>query len=74
VVKLLLAKDGVGLDFKNNNDQTPLLRAIEKGHEAMVELLLAKGNEYGWTPLLWAARNGYETVVKLLTVGESLHC
>jgi ankyrin repeat protein len=46
---------------------------VEKRHEAVVRLLLAKKgvdldskDEYGQTPLWWAARNGHEVVVKLL--------
>jgi ankyrin repeat protein len=49
-----------------------LLWAAEKGHEAIVKLLLEKGadveakdREYGLTPLLWAALNGHEAIVKL---------
>jgi ankyrin repeat protein len=45
----------------------------ERGHEAVVKLLLEKGaeleskdTEYSRTPLLWAAEKGHEAVVKLL--------
>ena len=56
MVKLLLAKDGVDVNSKDSDGRTPLSCAAEKGHEAVVKLLLAKD---GRTPLSWA-------VVKLL--------
>jgi ankyrin repeat protein len=48
--------------------------AAEKGHEAVVKLLLAKDDVdpdskdrlFGQKPLSWAAGNGHEAVVKLL--------
>jgi len=74
VVKQLLARDGVDLDSKDKNGQTPLSWAAEKGYKAVVKQLLAtdsvnldsKDTQYGRTPLLWAAANGYEAVVKQL--------
>ncbi len=58
---------------KIDHGRTPLSRAAESGHEAVVKLLLetkevdvdAKDG-YGRTPLSWAAGNGHEAVVKLL--------
>jgi len=75
VVKLLLANDQVNVNDKDSlYRQTPLSRAAENGHEAMVKLLLAndwvdvnaKDSLYGQTPLSRAAENGHEAVVKLL--------
>ncbi|KAH8693448.1 hypothetical protein GQ44DRAFT_635107, partial [Phaeosphaeriaceae sp. PMI808] len=62
---------------------TPLSRAAERGHKAVVELLLKTGktdvhwkDNKGRTPLLCAKEGGHEAVVKLLetkrTVGTPL--
>jgi hypothetical protein len=67
-----LLKNGHHLDCKDTYNRTPLSRAAENGHEAVVKLLLERGAEleaksyYGRTPLLYAAANGHEAVVKLL--------
>ena len=60
------------LESKDKEGRMPLSWAAEKGHEAVVKLLLEKGAELdskdsrGRTPLSWAAANGHEAVVKLL--------
>ena len=54
--------------------QTPLLWAVENGHEGVVELLLRRGSVnpnppdtvYGQTPLSWAAKKGHQGIVNLL--------
>jgi len=68
-----LLKEGANQNTTLKHYQTPLLWAVENGHETIVRLLLAnpkvdpnsKGN-FSWTPLLWAVENGHETIVRLL--------
>ena len=75
VVRLLLTRDDVDVNSKDNDSRTPLSWAAEKGHKAVVRLLLArgdvdvdsKGND-SRTPLSWAAEKGHEAVVLLLLV------
>lgn len=51
---------------------TPLLKAAEKGHTGVVELLIdAKANvnkqgKHGYTPLMWAAYSGYCQILQML--------
>jgi ankyrin repeat protein len=72
-----LLKKGVKADSTDSYARTPLSYAAEKGHEAVVKLLLAtKGvnadskatGRYnaGKTPLSLAAKRGHEAIVKLL--------
>ena len=42
MVKLLLAREGVDPESKNPDGRTPLSWAAERGHEAVVGLLLAR--------------------------------
>jgi ankyrin repeat protein len=42
VVNLLLARDDIEVNLKNNLNRTPLLSAAENGHDAVVNLLLAR--------------------------------
>jgi ankyrin repeat domain-containing protein 50 len=81
----LLEQDSISVDLQNevnskDNEysQTPLSWAAEKGHEAVVKLLLATGkadvdskDRDGQTPLSWAAQKGHEAVVKLLQSSNS---
>jgi ankyrin repeat protein len=79
IVQLLLEREGVDADSKDENGQTPLSWAAAKGHEAVVRLLLEREsvdadskNEYDRTPLWMAASGGHEAVVRLLLERESV--
>ena len=64
-------------DLKDSYGRTPLSWAAEKGHEAVVKLLVETGkvdvdskDRHGQTPLSQAAGKGHEAVVKLLQLGK----
>jgi len=67
-----LLNEGIDIDTRNNNGETPLHVAARKGHLKVVELLLTKGaeldarNKYSMTPTHRAAYAGHVEVVKLL--------
>ena len=44
-MELLLAKDGVDPDSKDNDSRTPLSLAAKEGREAVAKLLLKNGAE-----------------------------
>ena len=57
----------VNINSKSIDGWTPLSYGAEKGHEAMVKLLLGQPgvnpdskDDYDRTPLLWAVEKGYE--------------
>ena len=67
----LLLEWGAAVNAQDPGGWTPLMRAAEKGHEAVVELLLLEWraavevtDEDGCTPLMWAAENGHEAVAR----------
>jgi hypothetical protein len=69
----------VAADSKDEDGRTPLSWAAERGHEAVVKLLVERDDVaadskdyYGRTPLSWAAGGGYEVVVKLLVKREDV--
>ncbi|PNY26502.1 Ankyrin repeat domain-containing protein 50 [Tolypocladium capitatum] len=75
VVRILLGR-GHGADTADSDERTPLSHAAERGHDAVLETLLAqevevdsratiRGNR-GRTPLSFAAENGHLTIVKAL--------
>ena len=65
-----LLKNGYNPDLQDSYGRTPLSWAAERGHEAVVKLLLETGkvdveskDKYGQTPLSWAAVRGHDAVV-----------
>ncbi|KAH6970728.1 hypothetical protein BKA56DRAFT_622398 [Ilyonectria sp. MPI-CAGE-AT-0026] len=70
-IQALLSRNN--LDCMDSYGRTALSYAAEKGHKAIVELLLDTGkvnadaqNRWGLTPLFWATKQGHEAIVKLL--------
>ena len=75
---LLLSRDNVAIDFRDNEGRTPLIYAAACGHEATVRVLLNRGaivdsgDNEGLTPLDWAKLFGWvdkdrkDAVVRLL--------
>lgn len=63
---------------KDENENTLLFIATEKGHHELAHLLIRKGadinakNKYGETPLVHAAENGDIEVVRLLSTYEDI--
>jgi ankyrin repeat protein len=65
---------------KDGSGWTPLSRAVCKGDEAIVKLLIqedavdrnTKDPSFGRTPLLWAVENRYEELVKLLLASSDV--
>ena len=61
------------LTYEDDYGWTLLMRAAEKGHEAIVKILLATGNadinlgdKDGWTAPMYAARHSHEAIVEML--------
>lgn len=74
IVQELICDNELNKDYMNDFDQTSLLWAAERGHEAVVKLLLQTGkmdlnlkdSESGKTPIAYAAENGHEGIARLL--------
>ncbi|KAL6230209.1 hypothetical protein BDW75DRAFT_76984 [Aspergillus navahoensis] len=74
IMSYIIETGEVDMDSEDSIHRTPLSWAAEKGHEAVVKLLLKTGkmdvdckdSEYHRTPLSLAAEKGHEAVVKLL--------
>jgi ankyrin repeat protein len=70
---IVLLQNGYVPDTQDSHGRTPLSYSAERGHVAVVKLLLRTENvevdpkdDDNQTPLLWAALEGHEVVVKLL--------
>ncbi|KAL1862025.1 hypothetical protein Plec18170_000849 [Paecilomyces lecythidis] len=74
VVEQLLMDDRFCKTCTSDFDKSSLLWAAERGHEAVVKLLLQTGKadlnlkdpEFGKTPLSYAAENGHKAIAELL--------
>ena len=72
VVKLLLAQNGVDVDFQNIVGDTPLMRACAYGHLEVVQCLLDAGadvnrvNHLNTAPLHLAIHNGNDEIIAAL--------
>ena len=60
------------MNARDNDNQTPLFRAVSYGHKEIVELIINKGAEVNArgkdnrTPLFWAAGYGHKDINELL--------
>src|SRR6187401_2725196 len=76
VAEGILAREKVDVNAMNQERETPLHRAVEKGMKELVELLLTAGadpkvrNDHGESALHWAALSGNPlTLQRLLARG-----
>lgn len=74
-VWLLLTRNDIDINFKNDSGHTALMHAAMEGHVAICKILLAQArikvddkDKYGKTALSWAASAGYTVIVKMLTM------
>jgi ankyrin repeat protein len=77
VVKLLLGKEGIDVNFKDSGGRTPLLWAAAKGHDKVVKLLLGKEgidvnfkDSGGRTPLYSADSYGWTPLSRAAAKGH----
>jgi ankyrin repeat protein len=57
------------VDARNAVDESPLMMAALKGHQALAQRLIERGadvNKPGWTPLHYAATGGQVAMIELL--------
>ena len=73
MVTLLLANGRVDPNIAEQNGNTALMGAADKGHASVVTLLLADDrvdpnitNQDGYTALMWAAKERHASVVMVL--------
>ena len=75
----VLSAIGANINARDWDGRSPLSRAAEEGHKAVVNLLLARNDvevnskdKLGQTPLSHAAKEGHEAVVQLLLTREDV--
>ena len=69
VAEVLIASPKTDVNILNSKDESALMLAALKNHEALAEKLIKKGadvNKTGWTPLHYAASNGNMAIISLL--------
>ncbi|MFC5523364.1 ankyrin repeat domain-containing protein [Polaromonas jejuensis] len=69
VAQVLIDWPKTDVNQLNPKDESPLMLAALKGHQALVEKLIEKGadvNKTGWTPLHYAASAGQTDIIALL--------
>jgi ankyrin repeat protein len=69
VISALLSSPLTQVEFRNVNDESPLMLASLRGYIDVCKDLIARNadvNKPGWTPLHYAATGGHSKVVELL--------
>ena len=69
VAEVLIAWPKTDVNILNSKDESALMLAALKNHEALAEKPIKKGadvNKTGWTPLHYAASNGNMAIISLL--------
>lgn len=69
VANVLAAWPKTQVEWRNRNDESPLMMAALKGHTELARQLIDRGadvNKTGWTPLHYAATNGHLEIIALL--------
>lgn len=71
----ILISAGASMDLADRDGNSPLLRAAENGHVAVVKLLVDNGsadfrNKAGYTPIMLSSQNGHDDVVVVLLQKE----
>jgi ankyrin repeat protein len=79
IVQLLLAVDGINVNYPDPSGVTPLFQAVHSGHQEIVELLLAADGinvnfkcSRGETPLFQAVYSGRQEIVELLLAADGI--
>jgi uncharacterized protein len=69
VAEVLVDWPKTNVNILNAKDESALMLAALKGHQALAEKLIKKGadvNKTGWTPLHYAASGGHVAIISLL--------